>query len=179
MTGYRTIDGLDVWPTISQGAVSPRTELVYNIELLRAGLRIVRLGHPARVHAAVRDVSLASLVAEAPEQKLLRDTARRFLDREVAPRVADAEARGAFPRDLYPKLAEVGFVGATVKAEHGGHGLDFTSYLVLVEELADLVHLALRDHLAGKLRPDALAEAQASAEASVRPYSSLLIAPEA
>jgi alkylation response protein AidB-like acyl-CoA dehydrogenase len=71
-----------------------------------------------------------------PEQTMLRDTARRFLEREVAPRVAEAEATGTFPRDLYPRLAELGFVGATVAAEHGGHGLDFTSYLVLVEELA-------------------------------------------
>jgi acyl-CoA dehydrogenase len=70
------------------------------------------------------------------EQKLLRETARRFLQREVAPRVAAAEASAAFPRDLYPRLAELGFVGATVAAEQGGHGLDFTSYLVLVEELA-------------------------------------------
>jgi alkylation response protein AidB-like acyl-CoA dehydrogenase len=70
------------------------------------------------------------------EQTLLRDTARRFLEREVAPRVSEAEAAQAFPRDLYPRLAELGFVGATVAAEHGGHGLDFTSYLVLVEELA-------------------------------------------
>jgi alkylation response protein AidB-like acyl-CoA dehydrogenase len=71
-----------------------------------------------------------------PEQRLLRDNARRFLEREVAPRVSVAEADAAFPRDLYPRLAELGFVGATVAAEHGGHGLDFTSYLVLVEELA-------------------------------------------
>jgi len=70
------------------------------------------------------------------EQRLLRDNARRFLEREVAPRVAVAEAGATFPRDLYPRLAEMGFVGATVAAEHGGHGLDFTSYLVLVEELA-------------------------------------------
>ena len=71
-----------------------------------------------------------------PEQRLLRDNARRFLEREVAPRVAAAEADAAVPRDLYPRLAELGFVGATVATEHGGHGLDFTSYLVLVEELA-------------------------------------------
>jgi alkylation response protein AidB-like acyl-CoA dehydrogenase len=70
------------------------------------------------------------------EQRLLRDNARRFLEREVAPRVAAAEASATFPRDLYPRLAEIGFVGATVSPEHGGHGLDFTSYLVLVEELA-------------------------------------------
>jgi alkylation response protein AidB-like acyl-CoA dehydrogenase len=70
------------------------------------------------------------------EQRLLRDNARRFLEREVAPLVADHERRGAFPEALYPKLVEPGFVGATVPEAHGGHGLDLTSYLVLVEELA-------------------------------------------
>lgn len=59
-------------------ACAPSNVAVDNLaeRLLRAGLRIVRLGHPARVNAAVRDVSLASLVAEAPEQRLLRDVKR-------------------------------------------------------------------------------------------------------
>jgi ATP-dependent RNA/DNA helicase IGHMBP2 len=59
-------------------ACAPSNVAVDNLaeRLLRAGLRIVRLGHPARVQATVRDVSLASLVAESPEQKLLRDIKR-------------------------------------------------------------------------------------------------------
>jgi superfamily I DNA and/or RNA helicase len=59
-------------------ACAPSNVAVDNLaeRLMRAGLRIVRLGHPARVQAAVRDVSLAALVAEAPEQKLLRDVKR-------------------------------------------------------------------------------------------------------
>jgi alkylation response protein AidB-like acyl-CoA dehydrogenase len=70
------------------------------------------------------------------EQKLLRDNARRFLEREVAPLVAEHERRGVLPDGLHAKLVEPGFVGATVPEAAGGHGLDLTSYLVLVEELA-------------------------------------------
>ncbi|MCW5891055.1 MAG: acyl-CoA dehydrogenase family protein [bacterium] len=72
----------------------------------------------------------------SPEQTLLRDNARRFLEREIAPLVAAQEGQGALPDGIYARLVAPGFVGATVPAEHGGHGLDFTSYLVLVEELA-------------------------------------------
>jgi alkylation response protein AidB-like acyl-CoA dehydrogenase len=71
-----------------------------------------------------------------PDQRLLRDNARRFLEREIAPLVADHERRGELPAGIYPRLVAPGFVGATVPAADGGHGLDLTSYLVLVEELA-------------------------------------------
>jgi ATP-dependent RNA/DNA helicase IGHMBP2 len=59
-------------------ACAPSNVAVDNLaeRLLRAGLKIVRLGHPARVQAAVRDVSLSALVQDAPEQKLLRDVKR-------------------------------------------------------------------------------------------------------
>jgi ATP-dependent RNA/DNA helicase IGHMBP2 len=59
-------------------ACAPSNVAVDNLaeRLLRAGLRIVRLGHPARIQAAVRDVSLAAQVEQAPEQKVFRDVRR-------------------------------------------------------------------------------------------------------
>ncbi len=62
-------------------ACAPSNVAVDNLaeRLARAGLRVVRLGHPARVHEAVQEHSLAAQVDRAPEQRLLRD-ARRELD---------------------------------------------------------------------------------------------------
>lgn len=62
-------------------ACAPSNVAVDNLaeRLVRAGLRVVRIGHPARVQESVRDVSLASLVQDAPEQKVLR-TVRHEVD---------------------------------------------------------------------------------------------------
>jgi arylsulfatase A-like enzyme len=38
-TGTKTLDGLNMWPTIADGRPSPRTEVVYNVEVFRAGIR--------------------------------------------------------------------------------------------------------------------------------------------
>src|ERR1044071_8253409 len=70
------------------------------------------------------------------EQQLLRDNARRFLEREIAPLVVEHERRGELPPGIYRRLIGPGFIGATVSEADGVHGLDLGSYLVLVEELA-------------------------------------------
>lgn len=69
------------------------------------------------------------------EQQQIRDLARQFCDREVAPRAGDLDRTEAFPDDLVRDLFAVGFLGAPVPEEHGGMGVDYLSYGLIVEEL--------------------------------------------
>ena len=71
----------------------------------------------------------------SPEQELIRDTAREFLEREVVPHARDWDRSETMDRAIVGKLAEIGFLGASLPAEHGGLGLDTISYCLLVEEL--------------------------------------------
>jgi butyryl-CoA dehydrogenase len=70
------------------------------------------------------------------EQKMVRDTARDFADREVRPRAADVDANARYPQETILKLAELGFLGIFIPPEYGGSGLDQVSYSVIIEELS-------------------------------------------
>ena len=70
------------------------------------------------------------------EHRALRDTVRRFVDREVQPSVAERERAGAYPDDLLPALAELGVLGMSIPADHGGSELDLVGYSLVFEELA-------------------------------------------
>src|SRR5262245_59362841 len=70
-----------------------------------------------------------------PEQELVRATAREFADRELAPHVRDWDRAEEVDRGVVERLAEVGFLGASLPEEHGGMGLDMVSYCLVVEEL--------------------------------------------
>lgn len=75
------------------------------------------------------------------EQKMLKKSARQFMDREIIPIADDFDRKyQPLPRDiavnLMKKLAPLGYIGAVVPREYGGHGLDFISYGILIEELS-------------------------------------------
>ena len=70
------------------------------------------------------------------EQRAIRDAARAFAAREIAPHAAAWEQGGGAPRDLYRRMGEVGLMGVCVPPEHGGAGADFVSYVLAMEEIA-------------------------------------------
>jgi alkylation response protein AidB-like acyl-CoA dehydrogenase len=69
------------------------------------------------------------------EQELIRATAREFLDREVAPFAREWDRSETMDRAIVGKLAEIGFLGASLPSELGGMGLDTISYCLVMEEL--------------------------------------------
>jgi glutaryl-CoA dehydrogenase len=75
---------------------------------------------------------ISSLLAD--EERLIRDTVGRFVDREVAPIIPDCFAAERFPTELVPRLAELGLFGATLHG-YGCAGLSYTAYGVVCEEL--------------------------------------------
>jgi butyryl-CoA dehydrogenase len=69
------------------------------------------------------------------EQRLIAETAREFADNVIAPRVRDNDRAGRFDRELASMMGELGFLGAPVAEEHGGRGLDYVSYALIVEQV--------------------------------------------
>jgi len=69
-------------------------------------------------------------------QRQIRDTARAFAEKEIAPHAAAWDRAGAAPRAVYEKMAAVGLMGVMVNPEYGGSGADFVSYALAIEELS-------------------------------------------
>jgi alkylation response protein AidB-like acyl-CoA dehydrogenase len=69
------------------------------------------------------------------EQRLIRDTARDFADREIIPVSRDNDRNERFDLDLVKKLGDMGYLGPIVAEEYGGRGLDYRTYALIVEEI--------------------------------------------
>jgi alkylation response protein AidB-like acyl-CoA dehydrogenase len=69
------------------------------------------------------------------EQRLIKQTAREFTDKELIERTRENARNHHFDLDLVKKIAEQGYLGAIVPPEYGGAGLDYLSYGLIVEEI--------------------------------------------
>ena len=67
---------------------------------------------------------------------MLRDTVRAFAAAKIAPRASEIDSTNIFPRDLWPKMGELGLHGITVPEADGGIGLGYLAHVVVVEELS-------------------------------------------
>jgi citronellyl-CoA dehydrogenase len=69
------------------------------------------------------------------ELEMLRRSVAEFVDREIRPNVRQWEQDGEVPRDLFCKLAELGYLGVRLSPECGGGGQDFWYTAILLQEL--------------------------------------------
>ncbi|GMV46805.1 MAG: acyl-CoA/acyl-ACP dehydrogenase [Burkholderiaceae bacterium] len=74
---------------------------------------------------------------ESEQTTLLRETIRRFIERELPREKArELDQKADFDRATYKRLCELGVTGLTVPEEYGGTGVDILSAIVVIEELA-------------------------------------------
>ena len=69
------------------------------------------------------------------EQRLVRETVRRFAEQEIAPVAAENDRAGRFSRDIVNHMATMGFLGGPIPKEYGGSGLDYISHAIVTEEV--------------------------------------------
>src|SRR5215472_10392821 len=72
----------------------------------------------------------------AEHHVLLRRTVRDFARAEVAPKARKWDEEERFPKEIVPRLAELGLLGIRIPEEYGGSGMDMTAYAICVEEIA-------------------------------------------
>jgi alkylation response protein AidB-like acyl-CoA dehydrogenase len=70
------------------------------------------------------------------DQREIQSLAREFAQAEIEPNAAEWDRAHGFPRELFGKLAELGFMGVCIPEEYGGAGADFLSYILVLEELS-------------------------------------------
>jgi alkylation response protein AidB-like acyl-CoA dehydrogenase len=69
------------------------------------------------------------------EQRLIKDTAREFADKEIVVQSRENARNHHFDMEMVNKVAAQGYLGAVVPEEYGGAGLDYLSYGLVVEEI--------------------------------------------
>ncbi len=69
------------------------------------------------------------------EHKLVRNSVRDWVKKEVSPIIEDYAQRAEFPKHLIKGLGEIGAFGPTIPVEYGGGGLDYISYGLIMQEV--------------------------------------------
>ena len=67
---------------------------------------------------------------------MIRSSVESFAQAEIAPRAEEIDVSNEFPRDLWPRLGDLGLLGITVEEEEGGSGLGYLEHCVAMEEVS-------------------------------------------
>jgi alkylation response protein AidB-like acyl-CoA dehydrogenase len=70
------------------------------------------------------------------EQKAIIEMVRQFVDEQIIPKAEHYDGADEFPEPIVEQMKELGLFGVTIPEEHGGMGLDLTTYTMIVEELS-------------------------------------------
>ena len=76
------------------------------------------------------------MIRFTPEQEEFRRAVARFVDAEVAPAAEALDERAEFPRALFERLGELGYLALRYPEAYGGADADMVTYCLLAEELA-------------------------------------------
>jgi isovaleryl-CoA dehydrogenase len=69
-------------------------------------------------------------------EQMLREAVYQFSSAEIAPRAEAIDSSNTFPRDLWPKMGELGLHGITVSEAHGGTGMGYLAHVIAMEEIS-------------------------------------------
>lgn len=69
------------------------------------------------------------------EQKLVRESVRNYVKKEISPIIEDYAQRAEFPQHIVKQMGDLGCFGPTIPVEYGGGGLDHISYGLMMQEL--------------------------------------------
>lgn len=70
------------------------------------------------------------------QHRILRESVRKFAEKEIKPVAAELDEQERFSFDLTHKMGALGLFGIPFPAEVGGQGMDYLGYIIAVEELA-------------------------------------------
>ena len=78
----------------------------------------------------------AGFFEKTDEQEAILEMVRQFVDEQIIPKAEHYDAADEYPAPIVEQMQELGLFGVTIPEEHGGMGLDLTTYAMIVEELS-------------------------------------------
>lgn len=81
--------------------------------------------------------------------ELIKESARNFAEKNIRPHLMEWDETQFFPKDLFRKMGEQGFMGVVVPEEYGGSGLNYQAYISIIDEISQVcgsIGLSLAAH---------------------------------